>query len=84
MSIPAVELKLPPQQYDQLTTAAHERQLPIVEVIQIAITEWLDRQAQLERARALMRDLGQGLGQSHSSGAVAREHDDYLYPRKQG
>ncbi len=83
MNIPAVELKLPPQQYDQLTVVARERQVQVEEVIQIVITEWLERQARLECARTLMRELGQGIGKSQISGAVAREHDDYLYPRKQ-
>jgi hypothetical protein len=81
MNAIAVELKLLPQQYEQLATVARARQLPVEEVAQAAVAEWLDRQVRLERARTLMRKLGQGLGEGRSSHDVARDHDMYLYSR---
>ena len=74
-----IELELPPQQYEQLTAVAQARQLPVAEVAQSAVTEWLERQAQLERARTLMRELGQGLGKGRPIHDAASHHDDYLY-----
>ena len=78
----SVELKLPPQQYEQLTMVAQARQLPVAEVAQAVVAEWLGHQAQLEHARAMMRELGQGLGQGRPMHDAARYHDDYLYTVK--
>lgn len=75
----SVELKLPPQQYEQLTVVAQARRLPVAEVAQAVVAEWLEHQAQLEHARALMRELGRGLGQGRPIHDAARHHDDYLY-----
>jgi acetolactate synthase small subunit len=44
-----IEVQLPPQQYEQLTAVAQARQLPVAEVAQAAVTEWLERQAQVVR-----------------------------------
>ncbi len=74
-----IELELPSQQYEQLTAVAQARQLPVAEVAQSAVTEWLERLAQLERARTLMRELGRGLGKGRPIHDAARHHDDYLY-----
>jgi hypothetical protein len=79
MNAISVELRLPPQQYEQLTVVAQARQLPVAEVAQAVVTEWLEHQAQLEHARMLMRELGQGLGEGHPIHDAARHHDDYLY-----
>ena len=84
MNAVSVELRLPPQQYEQLTAVAQARQLPVAEVAQAVVTEWLEYQAQLERARALMRQLGQGLGQGRPVHDAARRHDDYLYTVEHG
>ena len=79
MNVIAVELKLPSRQYEQLAAVARAQQLPVAEVAQAAVAEWLEHQAQLEHARILMRELGQGLGEGRSPHDVARNHDTYLY-----
>jgi hypothetical protein len=79
MNAVSVELKLPPQQYEQLTVVARARQLPVAEVAQEAVTEWLEHQARLKHARTLMRELGRGLGQGRPIHDAACRHDDYLY-----
>ena len=81
MSPVVIKLELLPQQYEQLTAIAQVRQLPVMEIAQTAVAEWLERQEQLERARALMRQLGQGLGEGPAPYNVARNHDTYLYSR---
>ena len=81
MSEIAVQLKLDSEQYYQLVAAARARQRTIDEVMQAAVTEWLDRQARIEQARDLMRELGQGLAQGPAGQPTARNHDDALYAR---
>lgn len=76
-----IELELSPQQYAQLTTVAHTRRLAIVEAAHLAMTDWLEREVRLVRARALMRQLGQGLGEGLPAHNVARTHDAHLYGR---
>ena len=44
------------------------------------LTEWLERQVRLEKARQAMRELSHGLG-GGSGHDVARTHDTYLYGR---
>ncbi len=56
-------------------------QLPVAELAQVALAEWLEEQARLEPARRLMRELGQGLGQGCGAHDIARNHDACLYPR---
>lgn len=82
MSVVAIELKFLPEQFEQLTAVARAQQVPVAEVVQAAVMEWLEHQVRLEHARALMRELGQGLGKGNSPHDAARKHDDYLYPRK--
>lgn len=74
-----LNLELQPQQYEQLTALAQARQLPVAEIAQVAVSEWLERQKQLEQARILMRQLGQGLGEGQPPHHAARDHDTYLY-----
>jgi hypothetical protein len=81
MSANAVELKLPPQQYQQLADLARLQRRPITEVAETAVAEGLANQERLERARVLMSELGRGLGASSAEHDVAREHDAYLYDR---
>jgi hypothetical protein len=52
--------------------------------MQTAVAEWLARQAQMERARCLMRELGQGLASGAAGQPIAREHDAHLYSRQRG
>ncbi len=83
MSTIAVEFEMPSQQYQQLIVAARARQRPVSEIARLAVTEWLENQARLEEARVLMRELGDGLGEStHVLHDAARSHDNYLYMRE--
>ena len=82
MSTIAVELRLPSQQYEQLRSEAQVRDLSVSEIVRAAIEEWLKRQARLAQGRELMRELGQGLGESSAHYDVARAHDTYLYIRE--
>ncbi|MFZ1465836.1 MAG: hypothetical protein WAV60_17450 [Anaerolineae bacterium] len=75
-----VQLTLSPQQTELLSVVAHTQRLAPVEAIEIALTEWLERQVRLDKARQAMRELSHGLGDG-SSHDVARKHDTYLYGR---
>ncbi len=77
-----VEFELSSEQYEQLATVARIRQIPVAEVARAAVNEWLESQVQLKQARALMRELGQGLGEGAAPGDVARNHDCYLYAQQ--
>ena len=79
MNAIAIELRLLPQQYERLSAFAQARRLPVAEVAQEVVTEWLECQARLEHARPLMRELGQGVGEGRPVHDAARRHDDYLY-----
>ena len=81
MTTVVIELELPAQQYEQLAATARARELSVAELAQVAVMEWLEHQARLKRARALMRQLGQGLGEGRPPHDVARNHDAYLYAR---
>lgn len=75
----AVQIELVPRQFEQLQQLAHNRRLSPSAILELAINEWLDSQAKLERARLLMRELGQGLGEGRQSNDVASDHDKHLY-----
>lgn len=81
MDTMAIALRLPPSQYDRLVKAAEARRVPVDEMAQTALIEWLERQARLERARLLMRELGRGLDEGPSPHDAARNHDAHLYSR---
>jgi len=82
MEVAVIQLTLPPHQYEQLVAVAQSRQIPVGEMARTALIEWLERQAQLERARTLMRQLGQGLAAGCPPHDTARRHDAYLYSRE--
>lgn len=81
MTTVALNLDLPPQEYQRLVDAARARQRPVAEVVQTALSEWLAGEERLQQARAVMREFGQGLGTGSVARDVARRHDDYLYSR---
>jgi Arc/MetJ-type ribon-helix-helix transcriptional regulator len=83
MTTVALNLDLPPQEYQRLVEAARARQRPVAEVVQTALSEWLASEERLQQARAAMREFGQGLGTGPATNDVARRHDDYLYSRNQ-
>jgi hypothetical protein len=74
-----IKIELLPQQYEQLTAIAQTQQRPVMEITQTAVVEWLERQEQLEHARTLMRQLGQGLDEGPAPIDAAANHDSYLY-----
>lgn len=78
-----VELTFSPEQVMQLDEVARTRQIVVTEAIQLAVTEWLEKQYLLIEARAAMRKLGQGLGAGQPPHDVAQNHDAQLYPRIQ-
>jgi predicted transcriptional regulator len=75
----AVQIELIPQQFEQVQRLARTRRLSPTAVLELAIEEWLNSQAKLEGARFMMRELGQGLGQSTKSNNIAEDHDSHLY-----
>ncbi len=82
MSTVEVKVRLPDSTYKQLDDLARQQHRTLDEVLQTAVSEWLEAQVRLEQARALMRELGQGLeGSGHRARDVARRHDAYLYKR---
>ncbi len=81
MSTVEVKVRLPDSTYKQLDDLARQQRRTLDEVLQAAVSEWLEAQARLERARALMRELGQGLDGGPRACDVARRHDAYLYER---
>ncbi|MGB9722481.1 MAG: hypothetical protein ACP5OO_08065 [Chloroflexia bacterium] len=78
----AIKIELPPQQYEELAAVARERRMSVEEIAYEAVEEWLRQQARVERARALMRELGRGLGEGRPPHDAARRHDVYLYSRE--
>ena len=82
MEATSLTLQLSGQQYERLLQFARNRNLKLTEIAEVAISEWLERQARLARARSLMRELGNGLGEGTENRTVARDHDKLLYPAK--
>ncbi len=78
----AIKIELLPQQYEELAAVARDRSMSVEDVAQAALEEWLRQQAKVERARALMRELGQGLGEGRPPHDAAHRHDKYLYSRE--
>lgn len=76
-----VELQFSPEQVNQLDEIARTRQIVLTEAIQLAVTEWLEKQYRLTQARTKMRQLGQGIGASKTTTDVAQNHDAYLSSR---
>ena len=81
MSTVEVKVRLPDTTYKQLDDLARQQRRTLDDVLQAAVSEWVEAQVRLEKARAVMRELGQGLGSSHRAHDVARRHDAYLYER---
>jgi hypothetical protein len=83
MTTVALNLDLPPHDYQRLLDAARARQRPVAEVVQAALSDWLTDEERLQQARTVMREFSQGLGTGPLANDVARCHDDYLYPSDQ-
>ena len=74
-----LQLELPLPQYEQLAKLARNRHLPVEQIAQLAVVEWLEQQARLVRAREAMRELARGLGEGAGASDGARQHDKHLY-----
>ena len=83
MDTVSIQLELVPQQYERLAEVARARRLSAAELAQRAIIEWLEQQTRIEHGRLLMRELGQGIGESDRADDIASNHDVYLYGRGQ-
>lgn len=83
LSTMTVKLTFSSEQVTQLDEVARTRQIVVTEAIQLAVTEWLEKQYRLIEARAAMRKLGQGLGAGQAPYDTAQNHDAQLYPRRQ-
>lgn len=79
----AIRIELPAQQYEELAALARGRRISVEEIAYEAVEEWLRQQAKVERARALMRELGRGLGEGRPPHDAACRHDAYLCSREQ-
>jgi hypothetical protein len=79
----AIELRFSSQQYEQLRSEAQAHKLSVTDIALMAVEDWLKRQARLEQARDLMRELGHGIGESSAPYNVARMHDAYLYTQEE-
>ena len=73
-----IEIDLPPQDYERLAAIARTRRVSLGDAAQLAVVEWLERQAQAEQGRSLLRELGEGLGKGPAPHDAARRHDEYL------
>lgn len=78
----AIKIELLPQQYEELAAVARDRHSSLEEVAREAVEAWLRQHVRVERARVLMRELGQGLGEGRPPHDAARRHDTYLYSRE--
>ncbi len=74
-----VQIKIPPAKYKMLEELAVQRQMVAGEILELAISEWLERETRLQEARQLMRRLGEGLGKGLPPHDHARNLDHYLY-----
>jgi len=73
------QIELTPRQFEQAQQLAHKQRLSLAALLELAIGEWLNSQTRLERARLLMRELGQGLAEGEPDNTMAQDHDVYLY-----
>jgi len=67
------------EKYSRLAELAAYRQLVMADILDLAITEWLEREIRLQKARQVMRELGEGLDEGQAPHDAARNHDVYLY-----
>src|SRR5574341_1732454 len=79
METATLQINIPTEKYSQLAEIAALRQLVMADVLELAITEWLEREIRLQKARQVMRELGEGLDEGQAPHDAARNHDVYLY-----
>jgi hypothetical protein len=74
-----IQMKLPAEKYSQLAELLAQRQLIMADILEMALTEWLERETRLHKARQIMHELGEGLDEGQAPHDTARNHDVYLY-----
>ncbi|NUO80073.1 hypothetical protein HUU05_08355 [candidate division KSB1 bacterium] len=79
METTTVQLKIPTAHYKLVEEIASQSRKMIDEVLASFVSERLEREARLQEARQLMRQLGKGLGASKPPHDAADNHDVYLY-----
>ena len=75
----SLELKLPEEKVKLLNELARARHTEINDVLTAIVSEWLEREAKLRRARQTLAQFSQGVGSSQLPSNAARQHDTYLY-----
>jgi hypothetical protein len=79
METATLQINLPAEKYSRLAELAAHRQLVVADILDLAITEWLERETRLQKARQIMRELGEGVDDGQAPHDAARNHDVYLY-----
>jgi len=79
METATLQINLPTEKYTRLAEMAAYRQIVMAELLDLAVTEWLERETSLQKARQIMRELGEGLDEGQQPHDAARNHDIYLY-----
>ena len=57
METATLQINLPAEKYSRLAELAAHRQLVVADILDLAITEWLERETRLQKARQSMREL---------------------------
>ncbi len=79
METTTVQLKIPTAQYKLVEEIASQSRKMIDEILAAFLSERIEREARLQEARQLMRQLGKGLGDGKPPHDAADNHDVYLY-----
>lgn len=81
MESATLQINLPAEKYSRLAEMAAHRQLVIADLLDIALTEWLENETRLQKARQIMLELSEGLDEGQPPHDAARNHDVYLYKK---
>jgi len=79
METATLQIKMPADKYSRLAELAAQRQLVMADILELALTEWLEREMRLHNAKQIMYQLGEGLDEGQAPHDAARNHDVYLY-----
>jgi len=83
MEAMTVQIRIPTNQYSLLEELATQRQMLASDALKLALAEWLERETRLQKAREIMQQLGDGLGEGQPPHDAAQNHDVYLYGKRQ-
>lgn len=81
METATLQISLPAEKYSRLVEMATYRQLVMADLLDLALTEWLERETRLQKARQIMLELSEGLDEGQPPYDAARNHDFYLYEK---